>query len=85
MKIERIVGGRNDLLLFQDGAQDIHLEGYEARQFLDELSNTLDSFMERLSRRNRLMVCPQCHGNGYVIDDDGQQGNCDVCDAQGEV
>ena len=35
------------------------------------------------------IICPQCHGNGYVRIqvDEGRsvQGNCETCKSQGEV
>lgn len=30
------------------------------------------------------VICPVCHGNGYVRDEEGTAG-CDACDVQGEV
>tara|TARA_R110002012_G_scaffold264812_1_gene448208 strand:+ start:352 stop:516 length:165 start_codon:yes stop_codon:yes gene_type:complete len=36
----------------------------------------------------RQVICPDCHGNGYVMDSDGEQStaiDCETCDNQGEI
>jgi DnaJ-class molecular chaperone len=30
------------------------------------------------------MICPRCHGNGYVGTEDGPD-DCPMCDSQGEI
>ena len=33
-------------------------------------------------------ICPTCHGNGYIMDSDGEQSaaiDCPTCDSQGEL
>ena len=30
------------------------------------------------------VICPVCHGNGYVRDEEGTAG-CDTCDCHGEI
>ena len=40
------------------------------------------------SRAMKKEICPECHGNGYVGDLDGEQRvyrDCHVCDSQGEI
>ena len=31
------------------------------------------------------VTCPICGGSGYVIDKDGDEVRCDMCDGRGEV
>ena len=31
------------------------------------------------------MICPTCHGNGYVRGVDGYIAQCETCDSQGEI
>ena len=33
-------------------------------------------------------ICPTCHGDGYIMDSDGEQSaaiDCPPCDSQGEL
>jgi len=33
-------------------------------------------------------ICPTCHGDGYIMDSDGEQSaaiDCPTCDSQGEL
>ena len=31
------------------------------------------------------VICPDCHGNGYVRNEDGDAIDCITCDSYGEV
>lgn len=40
---------------------------------------------EATQERPNMVTCPQCHGTGQIIDDDGTTHVCPLCRGQGEV
>ena len=86
-RINKIVGNGDSLQLSFDNEEfNLLLTGFEARCVLEYCSEAV-SDMEWLQEEfpAAKKVCPRCHGNGCIVGDDGQQENCDVCDAQGEI
>ena len=31
------------------------------------------------------LLCPECHGDRFIVDDDNEEFNCDCCDARGWI
>ena len=86
-RINKIVGNGDSLQL------NLLLTGLEARcvlEYCSEAGSDVEWLQEEFIAATAAYtaakkVCPRCHGNGCIVGDDGQQENCDVCDAQGEI
>ena len=93
-RINKIVGDGDSLQLYFDNEEfNLLLTGLEARCVLEYCSEAVsdvewlqEEFIAATAAYTAAKkVCPRCHGNGCIVGDDGQQENCDVCDAQGEI